>query len=93
MSLRISYFSGTDSNTRLCYGVNTGSATVTLGASSADAGAIPDGSSSARLTAGEDCIVSNNGVAASDTNGWFLAAGSIIDIVCPASGQFKAKTA
>lgn len=92
MALRITYFDGCDTITRQCYGVVMGSAAVTLTATSADLGVVPPGAAVARMSAGEDCLVSNNGTAASATNGVFLSAGSAIDMAVPASGQFKGRT-
>lgn len=89
MALHITYFDSYDGITRQCYGTVVGAAVPTLSGSSSDLGVIPSAASVARLEAGEDCYVSNNGVAASSSNGLFLSAGSIVDIAVPRSGQFK----
>lgn len=93
MALEISYWTGSDAATRSCYGTNVGRTSATLTGSSAALGVIPSGASVARLKAGENCIVSNNGAAASASNGVYLAAGDTIDIAVPASGPFNGMTA
>lgn len=92
MALEITYYGDTDTTTGQIYGLQLGRSTVTLTASSADAGAKPSGASFARLRAGEACVVSNNG-ATSATNGQYLAAGEFIDMQTPVTGEFKAQTA
>lgn len=93
MALEISYWSGYDPITRQCYGTNLGRASVTLTGSSTDLGTVPSGAAVARLDAGEQCCVSNNGNAASSTNGVLIKAASTVDIAVPVSGQFKGMTA
>lgn len=92
MALEITYYGDADIVTGACLGIQLGRATVTLSASSADAGTKPSGAAIARLTAGENCIVSNDGDTSS-TNGQYLASGSFIDMQVPLSGEFKAQTA
>lgn len=92
MALEITYYGDADIITGACLGLQLGRATVTLTASSADVGTKPDGAAIARFTAGENCIISNNG-ATSSTNGQYLAAGGILDMQVPLTGEFKAQTA
>ena len=80
MALEISYWTGYDAVTRLAYGTVISRVSSTLGGSSTGQGAIPANAVIARLKAGENCNVSNNGAAASATNGVYLAAGDTIDI-------------
>jgi hypothetical protein len=82
MALEISYFdgAGTTSITSNVYGGLVASASVTLSGSSASCGTVPAGTRLARVKAGETCRVSNNGAAASATNGVHLAASETIDI-------------
>lgn len=93
MALEISYWDGADDRTRQVYGGNTGRASVTLSGSSATCGAVPSATAVARCKAGEACIVSNNGSAASASNGVHLDAGEIIDIEITSPGPLYAKTA
>lgn len=92
MALEITYYGDADAVTGQVYGKQLGRSTVTLTASSANAGTKPSGASFARLTAGENCIVSNNGDTGA-TNGQYLLAGAVIDMECPTTGEFKAQTA
>lgn len=80
MALNISYFYGADNSSGQCYGSLASSVAYTVTGSSASAGAIPAGATIARLTAGETCRVSNNGVPASATNGVYLTADTTIDL-------------
>lgn len=80
MALEISYFTGSDPETRACYGTLLSSASVILTGTSASCGTVPPTSKIARLKAGENCRVSNNGATASATNGVYLTAGDIMDI-------------
>lgn len=89
MALEISYWTGYDPITRQCYGINAGRASVTLTGSSADLGTVPSNAAIARLEAGEDCVISNNGAAASATNGIKILAGIAQDIQVPVTGQLK----
>lgn len=92
MALEITYYSGADTQEGVVYGKVMGRSTVTLGASSANAGTKPNGAALARIKAGEACVVSNNGDT-SATNGQHLDAGEVIDMECPTTGEFKAQTA
>jgi hypothetical protein len=81
MALEISYFKKADSYTNTCYGGLVSSVSYTVTGTSASVGTVASGAAGiARLKAGETCRVSNNGKAASATNGVHLAAGEIIDI-------------
>jgi hypothetical protein len=80
MALNISYFTGADQETGQCYGTLVSSAAYTVTGSSASVGTPPAFAGVARLKAGEGCYVSNNGTAASSTNGVYLAAGDSIDL-------------
>ena len=93
MALNVAYFIRADAMTHKVYGACIGGAAVTLGASSATIGTIPNGTSFARFSAGEDCIISNNDQAASSTNGVPLRSGEIIDLEVPVGGVYYAKTA
>lgn len=92
MALSISYFGGADIQTMQCYGECVSRADVTLTASSASMGAVPANAALARVTAGEACTVSNNGTAASATNGISLAAGDKIDLAIIRGQALLAKT-
>lgn len=95
MALEISYWTGYDAITRLCYGRLISSESMTLSAASSNSGTIPANSAVARLTAGENCRISNNGSAASATNGVYLGAGESMDLSVsdPSVTQIKALTA
>jgi len=80
MALNVTYFRNSDPVTRVCYDRVLGSASYTVTGSSASVGTVPSGSNLARLAAGENCWVSNNGTAASTTNGVYIPAGSVVDI-------------
>lgn len=80
MALEITWFAGYDRETKLCYGQITGSVSYTVTASSVSVGTTPANSRVARIKAGETCRVSNNGIAASATNGVHLAGSEIIDL-------------
>lgn len=80
MALNIAYFTGADVETDQCYGTLVSSVAYTVTGTSASVGTPPPFAAVARLKAGEACYVSNNGVAASATNGFFLAAGDSIDV-------------
>ena len=80
MALEIAYFTGSDTETRQCYGLLLSSASPTLSPASASCGAVPATARIARLKAGENCRVTNNGATASATNGVYLSTGDIIDI-------------
>lgn len=80
MALNIAYFGDADVTTAMCYGILCGSVAYTVTGSSASVGTPPANASLARLKAGEGCYVSNNGSAASATNGVYLAAGDVVDI-------------
>lgn len=86
MALEISYWSGYDPVTRTVYGELIASATQTLGSSSTDCGTPPANAAVARLTAGENCRISNNGASATATNGVLLNAGDSIDLQVPRGG-------
>lgn len=92
MALEISYWSGYDPITRLAYGTVLARASVTLTASSASMGTVPAGAAIARVTAGEATLVSNNGTAASATNGVYLATGDSIDIAVVPGTPILGKT-
>ena len=92
MALSISYFAGADLQTQKCYGRNISRVDVTLTGSSASCGTPPEQATLARLTAGEACTVSNNGTAASATNGVSLASGAVIDLEVFRGTAFLAKT-
>lgn len=92
MALSISYFGGTDVNTMQCYGECVSRADVTLTGSSASMGTPPTNAAIARVTAGEACTVSNNGTAASATNGVSLAANAVIDMAVIRGQALLAKT-
>jgi hypothetical protein len=93
MALNISYFGNADPATRQCYGINVSRVDYTVTGSSASVGTLPTNAAYARLKAGETCIVSNNGSAASVTNGVKLDAGDIIDIECKSGTNLQAITA
>lgn len=80
MALNIAYFTSADRTTGVCYGTLISSVAYTVTGSSASVGNPPNGATIARLAAGENCYVSNNGQDASATNGIYLAAGSVADI-------------
>lgn len=93
MALSISYYTGADTSTNLCYGGQISRASVVLTSTSAACGVVPSGAVVARVKAGEDCYVSNNGSDASDTNGEYLEAGEFCDMQVPNGGaQFMART-
>lgn len=94
MALDVTYYAGRGSHGTQIYGGQVTRAIVSLTGSSATCGAVPGGAVLARLTAGEDCVVSNNGAAASDTNGQKILTGGTIDLSVPAGGApFYGKTA
>ena len=93
MPLSVSYFADTDLVARLCYGRLLGSVSYTVTATSASVGTPPSGSNIARIHAGENCYVSNNGAAASATNGLYLTAGSAVDIEVAEQRPLRAITA
>lgn len=93
MALEISYWTGYDPITRQCYGTNISRVSSTLTGSSASQGTIPPNASVARLKAGENCCVSNNGSAASSTNGTYLALGDVIDLAVVSGTPLLAMTA
>lgn len=95
MALEISYFTGPGESkqTDKIYGTLTGSASVTLTGSSASCGTVPANTNLARLKAGEACRVSNNGAAASASNGVYLAAGDIIELSVSTGSTLLALTA
>lgn len=80
MALNIAYFKTTDRASVNVYEELISSTPVTVTASSASCGAIPNAASIARLAAGEACYVSNNDAPASSTNGIYLAAGVVADV-------------
>jgi hypothetical protein len=80
MALNVSYFTGADIGTGQCYGGLISSVAYTVTGSSASVGNPPTGAKIARLAAGENCYVSNNGTTVSATNGIYIPAGSSIDI-------------
>lgn len=90
MALKIAYFTGHDARTEKCYGILRSAVSVSLTGTSASCGTPPEGAYIARIRAGETCVVSNNGAAASDTNGIYMEAGDAIDI--QVDGPFYAKT-
>jgi hypothetical protein len=93
MALLIMYFDGADHETRQVYGYCISQAAATLSGTSASAGTPPANAKLARIKAGEACYVSNNGAAASSTNGVTLAADEVIDMAVPIDGTgFLART-
>ena len=80
MALNVSYFTSPDRTTQVCYGTVISSVAYTVTGSSASVGNPPSGATIARLAAGENCYVSNNGQAASATNGIYCAAGTVTDV-------------
>jgi hypothetical protein len=80
MALEITWFAGYDRETGLCYGRMKSSVSYTVTASSVTVGTVPSGAKIARCKAGEICRVSNNGTAASATNGVHLGVGEVIDL-------------
>lgn len=93
MALSITYFGNADPATRECYGIVVSRVDYTVTASSASVGTLPTNAAFARLKAGETCIVSNNGTAASVTNGIKLDAGDIVDLECKPATNLLAITA
>lgn len=94
MALEVTYYTGADGATGQCLGYQISRATVTLSGSSATLGAVPPGARIAHIVAGEACVVSNNGLAASATNGQYFAASDKVDIAVPVNEQpFYGKTA
>ena len=92
MALDITYYFALD-KTGQVFGICGPRTTTALTATSADMGAIPTGANYARLTAGEDTIVSNNGVDAGPANGQLIKTGAVIEMAVPTAAQFKARTA
>lgn len=80
MALEVSWFAGEDRTTHSCYGSLLGSVSYTVTGSSVTVGTVPAGATIARVKAGETCRVSNNGIAASATNGVHLAASEVVDL-------------
>lgn len=92
MALDITYWTGYDPITRLAYGTCISRVQATLTASDAQLGAIPANAAIARVKAGEVCVVSNNDVAASATNGVGLIVGEAVDIDVSKGLQLRGKT-
>lgn len=80
MAWSVTFFHSADSSTGQCYGPLISSTTVTPSGTSADV-TVPDGARIARIKPDSTGYVSNNGDAASATNGIPLASGdSPVDI-------------
>jgi hypothetical protein len=92
MALNIAYFTGADIGTGQCYGGLISSVAYTVTGSSASVGNPPTGAKIARLSAGENCYVSNNGAAASSTNGIYIGANTSIDIAIIPNNAIQAIT-
>ncbi len=80
MALSITYFDGADRTTQQCFGRMLTTVEYTVTGSSASCGTPPEGANIAYIKAGEACNVTNNGDAASATNGVRMAAGDIITV-------------
>lgn len=95
MALEISYWTGTDTNTRQVYGRLISSESMTLTGVTQQSGAAPDGASLARVSAGEACRVTNSAASptVTATNGTYLAAGDSIDLFVKPSDKLAAFTA
>jgi hypothetical protein len=93
MPLSVSYFGDFDPVTGHAYNKLLGSVSYTVTASSASVGTPTSRSNVARLHAGENCYVSNNGKPASATNGVYLAAGNAIDLSVEEQTPLQAITA
>lgn len=78
--MNVAYFTGTDQTTGQCYGTLVSSVAYTVTGASASVGTPPAFAEVARVKANEACYVSNNGGAASATNGIYLAVGDVVDI-------------
>jgi hypothetical protein len=92
MALNIAYFGDSDTITGQCYGILSASVAYTVTGSSASVGTPPSNAAIARLAAGENCYVSNNGAAASATNGIYLAVGQVTDIEVKSGTALQAIT-
>lgn len=82
MPIHISYWSGVDTETRLCYGRLIASETISISGTSAQSGAVPAGAALARCSATETCRISNASASptASATGGVYLEGGQSIDL-------------
>lgn len=80
MAWNIAFFTGADTNTHLIYGKLISSLSYVPTGTGASPGSVPSNATLARITSDADGYVSNNGTAASTTNGTRVTAGSSIDI-------------
>lgn len=79
MALEVTYYVGVDRYTKQIRGQMLSRATVTLTGSSASLGTPPTNATYCVITAGEACVVSNNG-AVTATNGQYLAANAVVEL-------------
>lgn len=82
MALDISWFSGADDTTRVCFGRLIKTESVAVSATAVSSGAAPENAYIADVTAGENCRVSNKGSTpvASASSGKYLTAGANVQI-------------
>ena len=90
MALEITYYTGADVETGVVLGGMISRARVVLTDNSESLGTVPTNAKVARITAEEECVVSNNGAATSDTNGQFLGGGHTVDMQTPITGVLYA---
>ncbi len=90
MALEITYYTGADVETGVVLGGMISRVRTVLTTESTSMGTVPTNAKIARITAEEETIVSNNNAATSDTNGQFVAGGSVIDMQVPITGVIYA---